>query len=169
LPTWPRGTVTDTGSTRTAETLVTTKTYAQTATVVEKHLLTMRGTVNEANDIDWGDVSSQQFFTFARQLKISFKMRANQQILVDFGAICIQGGYLYGGKQVSAFLTCPDVEKWDFHSDYSTELYAPLNIPDDLVGEVPLQLFVLLVVLKPTFESNPAFSIDWEIAVYEMP
>lgn len=142
----------------------------------EAHLLTVRGTVTEAEPVAY--IRSEQFRANGNTLKLVLRLWANQQIDATIEIARIVGYYAQPGRQgetgeVRVFGMYPEKfmnrTQWDFHREYATARYVSLErVPANLLGKVLLGLEIEIFLEAPNYSSNPTFLVYWEITVYDV-
>ena len=142
----------------------------------EEHLLTVSGTVTEAEPTNY--LHSQHFYAKGKLLRLVLRLWANQRIHATIEVARIVGYFVRAGHQgepseVRIFGMYPQEvmnrTEWDFHNEYSRTLYASLKgVPAGMLGKVPVGLEIEIFLEAPNSSSNPTFLVYWEITVYDV-
>ncbi len=154
------------------------KTSTQAETPVEevdKPLLIMYGTVSDAQPVSY--MRSREFIAKGKEIKIVFRLWANQEInatieVARIAGYCVQQDRFGEIRTMRVFGGYPNKimnhTRWDFRNELSMTLSGSLeSVPANLEGRTPMLLEVEIFVEDPRSSANPTFAINWEITVYD--
>jgi len=135
----------------------------------------MSGTVSDAQPVSY--IRSREFVARGKEVKIVFRMWANQEINATIEVARIAGYYVEQDRfgqihTMRVFGGYPNKimnhTRWDFRNELSMTLSGSLeSVPASLQRRTTMLLEVEIFVENPRSSANPTFAINWEITVYD--